>query len=30
MNDTRKDVYDAEAAHDAWNRAVDFFTAHVK
>lgn len=30
MNETRKDVYDAEAARDAWNRAVDFFTAHVK
>lgn len=30
MNDTRPEVYDAEAAHDAWNRAVDFLRAHVK
>jgi carboxymethylenebutenolidase len=30
MNDTRPDVYDAEAARDAWNRMVDFLQAHVK
>lgn len=30
MNDTRPEVFDADAAHDAWNRAVDFFRAHVK
>jgi carboxymethylenebutenolidase len=30
MNETRKEVYDASAAHDAWNRGVDFFRAHVK
>lgn len=30
MNESRKDVFDAEASRDAWNRAVDFFRAHVK
>jgi carboxymethylenebutenolidase len=30
MNDTRKDVFDAAAAQDAWNRTVDFLRAHVK
>ena len=29
MNDTRPEAYDAEAAHDAWNRTVDFFRAHL-
>lgn len=30
MNETRPDVFDADAALDAWNRAVDFLQSHVK
>jgi carboxymethylenebutenolidase len=29
MNDTRPEVYDADCAQDAWNRAVDFLRAYV-
>lgn len=30
FNDTRKDVYNAEAAKDAWQRTVKFFERHLK
>ena len=29
FNDTRPEVYDAEAADDAWRRTVEFFRAHL-
>lgn len=29
FNDTRPEVYDAEAAADAWSRTVDFFRTHL-
>jgi carboxymethylenebutenolidase len=29
FNDTRPEVYDAEAATDAWRRTVEFFRAHL-
>lgn len=30
FNDTRPEVYDAEAAQDAWRRALDFFREHLQ
>jgi carboxymethylenebutenolidase len=30
FNDTRPQVYDAEAAKDAWGKTLDFFRKHVK
>jgi len=30
FNDTRKEVYDADAAHDAWRRTLDLFRANVR
>ncbi len=30
FNDTRKDVYNAEAAKDAWQRTLGFFEQHLK
>jgi carboxymethylenebutenolidase len=30
FNDTRPEVYDAEAAADAWRRTVEFFRRHLK
>lgn len=30
FNDTRKQVYNAQAAQDAWKRTLDFFRQHVK
>jgi carboxymethylenebutenolidase len=30
FNDTRPEVYDAQAAADAWRRTLEFFRAHVK
>ncbi|MFQ5829108.1 MAG: dienelactone hydrolase family protein [Candidatus Methylomirabilia bacterium] len=30
FNDTRKDVYRAAEAQDAWRRTLDFFTKHMK
>jgi len=29
FNDTRPDVYDEEAAKDAWKRVVDFLTGNL-
>jgi carboxymethylenebutenolidase len=29
FNDTRKDVYDAKAAADAWRRTLEFFAKHL-
>lgn len=29
FNDTRPDVYDQEAAHQAWERTLDFFRMHL-
>jgi carboxymethylenebutenolidase len=30
FNDTRPEVYDAEAATDAWHRTIEFFREHLK
>jgi len=30
FNDTRKEVYDADAAHDAWRRTLELFRANVR
>jgi carboxymethylenebutenolidase len=30
FNDTRQDVYNEEAARDAWNRVLRFFVEHLK
>ncbi|HWQ34051.1 MAG TPA: dienelactone hydrolase family protein [Blastocatellia bacterium] len=30
FNDTRPDVYSAKDAADAWNRAIEFFSKHLK
>jgi len=30
FNDTRKEVYNAEAAKDAWRRTVELFRAHIR
>ena len=29
FNDTRPEVYDAEAAADAWRRTLEFFREHL-
>lgn len=29
FNDTRKDVHDVEASHDAWGRVQAFFSKHL-
>lgn len=30
FNDTRKEVYDADAARDAWRRTLELFRAHIR
>ena len=30
FNDTRKEVYDADAAKDAWRRTLELFRAHIR
>jgi carboxymethylenebutenolidase len=30
FNDTRPEAYNAQAAHDAWHRTVEWFRAHVR